>query len=123
MNKLRNKTLDKFLRAWESKDISAVLELLPERFEYYESPLDKPLNNKQDIAELWAPVPETEAEVKLDYKFLADTDEYGLFRITGEYMEGRRSKVLKKIDRIFLIDVDDEGKMCKFMQWREEKIS
>jgi len=113
-------TLANFLKAWEDKDIDAVVNLLPDEFEYYESPLDEPLTSKEEVIKLWQPVPKTEANIALDFETVSIGKDYGLFRITGTYSE---TDVEKKylIDRIFLLAIDDEGKMKKFMQWRESK--
>ena len=123
MNKnLLEKTLDSFLKAWEQKSIESVVDLLADNFEYYESPLDEPLTTKDEIRELWAPVPKFEAEVKLSFENMGIQEEYGLFRIKGTYEHDYDGgNKVTKIDRIFLLSVDGAGKMTKFMQWRESK--
>ena len=121
MNKLPlEKTLVKFLKAWKDKDIDAVVNLLSDKFKYYETPLEKPLTTKKAIIKLWQPVPETEGEIKLNYQTICLKKEYGLFRITGSFI---LTDVNKKyiIDRIFLISVDKQGLLTKFIQWRETK--
>lgn len=115
-------TLNALLKAWEQKNIAAVVDLLSENFKYYESPLDKPLTTKEEVRNLWAPVPTFEADVKLSFETMCVTNEFGLFRILGTYEHNYDgSGKVTKIDRIFLLSVDDKGKMTKFMQWRESK--
>ena len=113
-------TLTNFLKAWENKSIDAVVSLLADKFEYFETPLEKPLTTEKEIRDLWAPVPKVEADISLDYQTMAITQKFGLFRITGTYSE---TDVKKKflIDRIFLLCINDQGKMTKFMQWRESR--
>ena len=113
-------TLKNFLKAWEDKSIESVVDLLSDKFEYFETPLEKPLTEKEEIIELWKPVPEVEADIVLSFETMSIGEKYGLFRITGTYSE---TDVKKKymIDRIFLLAVDENGLIKKFMQWRESK--
>ena len=50
---------------------------------------------------------------------------FGLFRIRGTYQptheQDEQENKKTKIDRIFLLSVDKNGKIIKFMQWRESK--
>ena len=115
-------TLSQFLKAWEQKSIESVVDLFSDNFKYYESPLDKPLTTKDEIRELWAPVPKFEAEVKLSFETMSITKNYGLFRILGTYEHNYEGgNKITKIDRIFLLSVDNVDKITKFMQWRESK--
>jgi len=125
MNKqMLESTLASFLKAWEQKSIDAVVNLLANSFEYYESPLDKPLTNSDQIRELWSPVPKFEADIKLSFKTLSIEDDFGFFRIEGTYDHTyKRAKKTTHIDRIFLLAVDRNGKIIRFMQWRESKDS
>jgi hypothetical protein len=120
--KLLESTLSLFLKAWEQKNIEAVVNLLAGSFKYYESPLDKPLTTPSQIRELWGPVPKFEADISLIYKTLSVEDSFGLFRVMGTYGHTYdEKKKVTKIDRIFLLAVDKSGKITKFMQWRESK--
>ena len=111
-----------FLKAWEQKNIDAVVNLLSNSFEYYETPIDKPLTSPDQIRNLWSPVPKLKAHISLSFTTLNAEDDFGLFRIQGAYTYGNDStKKATKIDRIFLIAIDTEGKITKFMQWRESK--
>ncbi len=119
MNKhIVQSTLTSFLRAWENKNIEAVLHLLADSFEYFESPLEKPLTTTDQVRTLWSPVPKLNADVSLSFETLAITDEFGLFRIRGTYQHHDDGTVTN-IDRIFLLAVEVNGKITKFMQWRE----
>jgi ketosteroid isomerase-like protein len=123
MNKITiESTLNAFLKGWEEKDIEAVVNLLSDSFAYYESPLDLPLTTKDQVRTLWAPVPKFEATVTLSFETLSIEDSFGLFRITGTYEHTYdKTKKITRIDRIFLLSVDTDGKLTKFMQWRESK--
>jgi len=122
--KLLESTLESFLKAWEQKNIDSVVSLLADSFKYYESPLDKPLNNLDQIRKLWSPVPTFEADITLSFKTLSIEREFGLFRIEGVYKHTYdQAKKTTHIDRVFLLAVDKNGKITKFMQWRESKDS
>lgn len=111
--------LQNFLNAWERKDVDAVVNLLADSFEYFESPLDEPLRTKEEVRELWKPVPRFKAKVSLSFVTLSLNKEFSLFRIQGNYKH--MDKKTTYIDRIFLISVDNRGKITKFIQWRELK--
>lgn len=120
--KLLETTLAKLLKAWEEKNVEAVVGLMSDDFEYFESPLDVPLTKLQQIRELWKPVETFEAEVKLSFSTLGVEKAYGIFRIKGTYEHTYdQTKKTTQIDRIFLLAVDEAGKITKFMQWREAK--
>ena len=120
--KLLESTLAAFLKAWEHKSIDEVVSLLSKSFKYYETPLDEPLTTVDQIRELWSPVPKFEANITLSFQTLSMNSDFGLFRIKGTYEHTyEKNNKTTKIDRIFLLTVDDKGKMTKFMQWRESK--
>lgn len=121
MNKeLLEDTLAAFLKAWEHKNIDEVVGLLAKSFEYYETPLDKPLTTQEQVRELWSPVPTFEANISLSFETLSINSDFGLFRIKGMYAHTyKKSNKTTKIDRIFLLSVDRKGKITMFMQWRE----
>lgn len=115
-------TLQEFLNAWEQKDIEEVIDLLADSFEYFESPLEKPLTTKEEVRELWKPVPKFEAKISLSFATLSLEKEFGIFRIEGSYKHTYdKSKKTTKIDRIFLLAVNKKGNITKFIQWREYK--
>lgn len=120
--KLLEDTLAKFLKAWEDKDVDAVLNLMSGHFEYFETPLEQPLTKIEEVRVLWNPVKTFEAEVQLAFNILSIQEEYGLFRIQGSYKHTyEKAEKVTKIDRIFLISIDNNGKITKFIQWRESK--
>jgi ketosteroid isomerase-like protein len=123
MNKnLLESTLSNFLKAWEDKNVEAVVGLMSDDFEYFESPLDAPLTKLQQVRELWKPVKTFEAEVKLSFSTLSVENAYGIFRVKGTYEHTYyKTKKTTQIDRIFLLAVDEKGKITKFIQWREAK--
>ena len=120
--KLLESALTNFLLAWKHKSIDEVVNLLSDSFNYYESPLDEPLTTPKQIRELWASVPKFKADITLAFDTLVINDDFGLFRIKGNYAHTyEKDNKVTKIDRIFLLSIDDKGKITKFMQWRESK--
>lgn len=109
-----------FLKAWAEKNIEAVLGLLADQFEYYETPFDEPLREKTQVAELWKTVPENQTDIFLSYETLAVTDNYGLFRVSGSFVKKNINKRVK-MDAVYLVAVDERGLCTKFRQWYEGK--
>jgi ketosteroid isomerase-like protein len=107
-----------FLSAWEDKDIDAVIDVLADDFEYYETPFADPITNETAIRDLWQPVPELQTDISLHSTTLSVEEHEGLFRIQDSYIHDGTAK---EIDRIFHIRVNDVGNMTYFMQWRESK--
>ena len=108
--------LDRFGRAWETRDPERAAALFSEEGSYRESPFDEPLTGPDEIRARWSSLPKAREDIQFAYEVLAITDRWGIARWRGTYTPVNRDTPLE-LDGILLVSLDEEGRCRDFREW------
>jgi hypothetical protein len=108
--------LDAYGRAWEIRDPQAAADLFTEDSSYQVRPFLEPMRGRQAIFEYWTNVAQTEQNIHFGYEILAVTPEHGIARWWASFVivpPGLQTK----LDGIFLISLDENGRCHSLREW------
>jgi len=108
--------LDAYGRAWTSRDPHAAADLFMEDGTYQVTPFVEPMRGKQAILDYWTHVTETEEGIQFGYEILSATPEQGIARWWASFVivpPGLQTK----LDGIFLISLDENGRCHSLREW------
>ena len=108
--------LEKYGRAWETRDGKAAAELYAEDGTYQVTPFVEPMRGRAAILDYWTHVAQTEEQVQFSYEILAVTSEQGIARWWASFVivpPGLKTR----LDGIFVIALDDHGKCARLREW------
>ena len=111
-----NAWLEKYGRAWETRDAKAAAELYTEDGTYQVTPFVEPLRGRAAILNYWTHVAETEEQVQFSYEILAVTHEQGIARWRASFLI-LRPGLRTKLDGIFVIALDGQGRCTRLREW------
>ncbi len=103
-------------RAWQQKDTSLLASYLADDLEWHEGVFEKPLTTKQAVLDCWdAEVPDqTDLDIRIELLDFVDNRSYHRCRAIWRDKRGNR-----EVDAIFVIHLNNEGKIIYFMPWYE----
>lgn len=109
-----------FLESWKNLDWKTTLTYLTQDVQYYENPIDQPCKNFEEVTSLWSVVEENQKDISYQFEIVAYNENTC---IINWQMERTLIKgdVHQKIDGIFQISLNEEGKCTYFKQWRFTK--
>src|SRR5216684_4077168 len=108
--------LEKYGRAWEARDAKAAVELYAEDGTYQVTPFVAQMRGRAAIFEYWTKVAQTEEQIQFGYEILAVTPEQGIAQWWASFTivpQGLRTK----LDGIFVIALDGQGKCTQLQEW------
>jgi uncharacterized protein (TIGR02246 family) len=108
--------LDSYGRAWESRNARAAADLYAEDGTYQVTPFLEPMRGKQAIFEYWTHVAQTQQNIQFEYEILAVTPEHGIVHWWASFViipPGLQTK----LDGIFLISLDENGRCHSLREW------
>ena len=108
--------LDAYGQAWENRNPEAAAALFNESGTYQVTPFLEPMRGRKAIFEYWSEVARTEKDIKFVYEILVVKDELNIARWSASFVRvppGLRTK----LDGIFLISLDDEGRCKSLREW------
>lgn len=108
--------LGSYSNAWRGRDPEAAASLYSDDATYQVTPFDEPLRGRSKIREYWEHVSKTEDRIQFDYEILAVTAEYGIARWRASLVL-LPSGLETKLDGIFLISLDSEGRCRSLREW------
>ncbi len=111
--------LENLKRAWETKNPNAAVDLVAEKFLWYETPFDKPLKNKNEILKEWQTVLKQE-NISVSYEILSINDDFGIAHWNATFIR-LPSKEKVKLDGIFKVSLNEQGECIEFHQWYNSK--
>ncbi len=120
MTKIQFKNwLGKLVNAWESKAPSEVLDLIAEKFIWYDAPFDKPITTRDELLEEWQSILNHD-EIKVTYEILSVENNTGIAHWHAIFTR-LSSKENAELDGIYMAVLDDKGKCTEFHQWYNSK--
>jgi hypothetical protein len=113
--------LDAYGQAWESRNPEAAMLLFAENGTYQVTPFLEPMRGRKAIFEYWSEVARTEENIKFAYEVLVAKTELNIARWSASFVIVPAG-LQTKLDGIFLISLDTEGR-CKSLQewWHKEQ--
>jgi hypothetical protein len=107
--------------AWMGRDPQAAADLFTEDGTYQVTPFVEPMRGRSAIFDYWVHVTETERNIQFEHEILAVTDQTGIARWWASFLivpQGLQTK----LDGIFVITLDDDGR-CKALRewWHKEQ--
>ena len=108
--------LDAYGRAWTSRDPHAAADLFAEDGTYQVTPFVEPMRGTQAILDYWTHVTQTEEDIQFGYEILSVTPEQGIARWLASFVivpPGLQTK----LDGIFLISFDENGRCHSLREW------
>ena len=108
--------LEAYGRAWMARNAQAAADLFARDGTYQVTPFVEPMRGRSAIFEYWVHVTETEHDVKFGHEILAVTQEVGIARWWASFLivpQGLQTK----LDGIFLITLDGDGRCKALREW------
>jgi hypothetical protein len=114
--------LEAYGRAWVERNPQAAADLFAEDGTYQVTPFVKPMRGRPAIFEYWSNVARTQQDIQFGYEILAVTREAGIARWWASFLiipQGLQTK----LDGIFLITLDADGRCRSLKEWwhKEQK--
>lgn len=111
--------LEKLINIWETKNPNGVLDLIAEKFIWYETPFDKPITAREELLQEWQTVLNQD-EINVTYEIYDVEDNIGIAH-WGATFTRLPSKVKAELDGIYKVTLDENGKCTEFHQWYNSK--
>jgi hypothetical protein len=108
--------LDAYGHAWENRNPEAATALFTENGTYQVTPFLKPMCGRKAIFEYWSEVARTEENIRFGYEILVVKAELNIARWSASFVivpQGLQTK----LDGIFLIFLDEEGRCKSLQEW------
>jgi len=102
--------------AWVNKKPNLIPPLFADKFQYFESPFEKPYTSKEDLIKLWSDVPKSQKNISFDFEVIFIKDNIGLIHWCAAFT---RIPFNKKawLDGIFYLEFDKNNLCILFKQW------
>jgi uncharacterized protein (TIGR02246 family) len=108
--------LEAYGKAWEKRDPEGAAGLFAEDGTYQVTPFSEPMRGRQAIFEYWRGVARTEENVQFGYEILVAKPELNIARWWASFVivpQGLKTK----LDGIFVIALDEEGRCKSLREW------
>jgi uncharacterized protein (TIGR02246 family) len=114
--------LQAYGRAWKDRDPQAAANLFAEDGSYQVTPFLAPMRGRSAILDYWFHLAETERDIHFEYEVLAVTQENGIARWWATFVIVPQ-KLHTKLDGIFVISLDADGRCTSLREWwhKEQK--
>jgi hypothetical protein len=110
--------LNSYKRAWENFDTATSIALFTDDAIYAVSLFSEPLRGREALTAYWSNVALTQVDVRFDYHILAVNDELGVNHWSASFIKRKTSKLIR-LDGIFIVKLNDEGRCFEFREWWE----
>jgi hypothetical protein len=108
--------LDAYGQAWLNHDPEAATALFTEDGTYQVTPFLKPLCGRKAIFEYWSEVTRTEENIEFEYEILVANAELNIAKWSASFVVVPQ-RLETKLDGIFLISIDAEGRCTSLREW------
>ena len=108
--------LEGYRRTWEKRDPEAAAALYAEDGTYQVTPFSEPMRGRKAIFDYWCGVARTEEDIRFGYEILVAKPELNIARWWASFVivpQGLKTK----LDGIFVIALDEEGRCKSLREW------
>lgn len=104
-------------RAWETRDADLVVTLFTEDATYQETPFVEPMRGRAAIRDYWErAVVRTQEQVQFGFEILSLGEASALAHWQASFVR-IRTKSEVKLDGVFLLTFDDQGRCRTLCEW------
>ena len=111
--------LDKLRTVWETKKPKAAIDLCAEKFLWYETPFDEPLETKEQLLKEWDSILD-QKDIFVCYEILNLDKNIGIAHWSAKFTR-ITSREEVNLDGIFKVAFDKNGLCTEFHQWYSSK--
>jgi ketosteroid isomerase-like protein len=112
--------LERFGRAWKTRDPERAAELFTKDVSYSEAPFEKPLIGTDELRAHWSGLPKAREDISFTSEILASTEVGGIAHWHGSYSREEDGGHVE-LDGILVISLDDEGMCREFREWTNRR--
>jgi SnoaL-like domain len=114
--------LDAYGQAWESRNAEAAAALYTEDGTYQVTPFLESMRGRKAIFEYWSEVARTEENIRFGYEILVSNARMNIARWSASFVIVPQG-LPTKLDGIFLISLDQDGRCKSLREWwhKEQK--
>ena|SRR3989344_5429069 len=114
-----NKWLRKLKNVWESRKYKNVINLVANKFLWYETPFSKPLKTKTELLKEWKSILNQE-DVHVSNEILSVSGSVGISKWRATFTR-LPSKQKSELEGIFKVSLNEKGDCFEFHQWYNSK--
>jgi len=103
-------------KAWEEKNPQAIPPLFADRFQYFETPFEKPYTTKRQLLQLWEEVPKSQKNIRFDFDIISICKDIAVAHWHAVLTRIKQNKKAV-LDGIFLVKLNNQGLATLFKQW------
>jgi ketosteroid isomerase-like protein len=108
--------LEKYGKAWETRDPDAVAALFTDGAAYYETPFGKPAQGRTGVHAYWRAATGHQRNVKFSFEVLSVHGDVGIARWWAEFTRVSTG-VKTRLDGVFLLEFDADGFCRTLREW------
>jgi hypothetical protein len=108
--------LDAYGQAWENRDPEGATALFTEDGTYQVTPFLEPMRGRKAILEYWSEVARTEVNIRFGYEILVANPGRNIARWSASFVRVPPG-LQTKLNGIFLISLDEEGRCKSLQEW------
>ena|SRR5215210_5657501 len=109
--------LDRYGKAWETRDPIGAVALFSEDALYEETPLSEPMRGRDAILEYWSNVPRSQENITFEHEIVTITGNTGiaLWRASYDPLPDAGERVA--IDGVLFASFDENDRCSRFREW------
>ncbi len=114
------KWIKAFMDSWKNLEGAKTCDLIADKCDYYENPIDPPLKSKAEIVKLWEIVPLNQKDISYKGKILFCDEKHCFYhyRMTRTMVA---TNEVQQIDGVFELKLNKKNLLTYFKQWRFTK--
>ena len=117
MNEVQLDTwLEGYRQAWETRDPGAAAVLFSEDVEYYETPFVEPARGRNGVYGYWKNAVENQSDVSFAHEIVSLSGSRAVVRWRASFKRAS-SGVTTRLDGVFLLEFDDQGRCRRLREW------
>ena len=108
--------LERYGKAWETRDADAASRLFTENASYHEKPFDPPKAGRAGIREYWAGVTADQRDVQFTSQVVATNGNTGVARWHAKFRLASAGATIE-LDGVFVLELDASGLCTTLREW------
>lgn len=108
--------LDRYGRAWETRDPQAAAALFSEDARYYETPFVEPAIGRRGVFDYWANATGGQSDVSFSHEIVAVSGQRGVARWRARFTRASTGATVV-LDGIFLLEFAEDGLCRELREW------
>ena len=117
-----DKWLQLYGKAWEERNPASIKELFSKNATYSEKPFSPPFEGIDEITKYWEGISQTQKDISFDYQIISINNNIGIAHFEASFLR-YPGPIRVKLDGIFQVIFDSEGKCTSFSEWWQSQKS